>query len=223
MFASRHIRKGIEMTQHYFGIDRGRVAAFVLGAVVAVLALAAGVAFASDGDTVHACVNPGGQIRIVGVADHCRPKETSLNWSIEGPQGPQGPQGDQGDPGEDGTSCSVTQGATGATINCEDGTTATVSDGQDGAQGPSGVVEIYIRFGNQVILSPGVFGSISAFCDPGDRAVGGGYLFNEGAFRDINVFSSLQQTSNHTVQAVNTSTTESASFTPRVVCVDSTP
>lgn len=55
-----------------------------------------------DGFDVHACVNPSGGIRIVDDADSCRPRETLLEWNIEGPEGPQGEQGPQGDPGPPG-------------------------------------------------------------------------------------------------------------------------
>jgi hypothetical protein len=40
-----------------------------------------------DGFDIHACVNPGGQIRIVDDLSMCRKQETELEWNIQGPQG----------------------------------------------------------------------------------------------------------------------------------------
>jgi hypothetical protein len=69
-----------------------------LGAA-AVLALAAGVAYATipDGQgVIHACFKTdSGQLR-VSDAGACNPSETPLSWSQAGPAGPQGPPGPQG-------------------------------------------------------------------------------------------------------------------------------
>jgi hypothetical protein len=46
-----------------------------------------------DGFDIHACVNPGGQIRIVDDVSLCRKQETELQWNIQGPQGEPGPPG----------------------------------------------------------------------------------------------------------------------------------
>ncbi len=59
----------------------------------------------ADGGEIHACVNPGGQPRIVGNPGDCKSQETPLTWNIMGPQGeqgPPGPQGEQGLPGPEG-------------------------------------------------------------------------------------------------------------------------
>ena len=79
-----------------FQIDRGKVAAFAVGAVMVGLVLGGGVAFANDGGTIHACVSPAGLPRLVVAPGDCKSFETLLNWSITGPQGPAGPQGDDG-------------------------------------------------------------------------------------------------------------------------------
>jgi hypothetical protein len=107
----------------HISIDKGRVGAFSIGVVLAGLVLVAGVAFASDGGTIHACVNPEQQIRIVDVPEDCRDEETNLDWNIEGLQGPTGEDGQDGEDGEDGQ-----DGEPG-----QDG-----EDGQDGEPGPPG-------------------------------------------------------------------------------------
>jgi hypothetical protein len=58
-------------------------------------------AFAEGGE-IHACVNPGGQPRIVGDPGDCKSQETPLTWNIIGPPGPKGKKGDKGDPGPQG-------------------------------------------------------------------------------------------------------------------------
>ena len=82
----------------------------VLAGAAALLAVG-GVALAQavipnpETGQIHACYLSNGdaqqvdQVRLVGGADDCRPGETAISWSQEGPQGPQGPQGDQGPQG----------------------------------------------------------------------------------------------------------------------------
>lgn len=75
-----------------------------------------------DGRVV-ACVSKNGQARLVGSPDECRPNETLVTWSVQGPQGPpgaMGPQGLAGAPGPAGP-----QGAVGP-------------QGEQGAMGPEG-------------------------------------------------------------------------------------
>lgn len=74
----------------------------------------------ADGGEIHACVNPGGQPRIVGDPGDCKSQETPLTWNIMGPPGPKGDKGDKGDPGPQGP-----QGATGP-------------QGPEGPVGPAG-------------------------------------------------------------------------------------
>ena len=74
--------------------------------------------YAHDGDPtlVHSCLNPAGQVRIVGPNDTCRKQEKAEDWSIVGPTGAtgaSGPTGAKGDKGDSGTT--GTQGATGPT------------------------------------------------------------------------------------------------------------
>ena len=58
-----------------------KTALFVLVSLAMVLA-ALGPAAADGGDAslVHACLNPAGQVRIVGPSDACRSQETAVHW-----------------------------------------------------------------------------------------------------------------------------------------------
>src|SRR5882672_5639517 len=64
---------------------------------VAVLAIAAGVAYATVPDSngvINACYKTqNGQLRVID-SGSCHPSETSLSWSQTGPAGPPGPAGD---------------------------------------------------------------------------------------------------------------------------------
>ena len=73
------------------------IAALLIVALLATSALV--LAHGGDGSLIHACVNPAGQIRIIGANDTCKNQETALDWGIVGPPGAAGPQGPQGDPG----------------------------------------------------------------------------------------------------------------------------
>jgi type VI secretion system secreted protein Hcp len=79
-----------------------------LGAVlVAVVAAAASTyAWASAGaavtQTINACVDRDGQLRLVAIADACKKNETAVSWNTFGPTGPPGLDGKQGLPGRDG-------------------------------------------------------------------------------------------------------------------------
>jgi len=54
-------------------------------------------------DVIHACRNmKNGVLRAVDVGVHCRKRETSLAWNVEGPPGPAGPAGPSGPKGSDG-------------------------------------------------------------------------------------------------------------------------
>jgi type VI secretion system secreted protein Hcp len=76
-------------------------------AFVAVLA-AAGTTYAlaasgaSTTQTINACVNHQGDMRLVAVAGACRDNETPLSWNTVGPAGAQGAQGVQGASGQPG-------------------------------------------------------------------------------------------------------------------------
>lgn len=80
--------------------SRGVIA--VMCTTVVVLAVS-GVAVADhDEQSVHACVDAAGQVRIVAAPADCRKNETAQTWSEQGPQGKQGIQGVQGEKGDKG-------------------------------------------------------------------------------------------------------------------------
>jgi hypothetical protein len=118
----------------------------VIASVVALLALSAGIAYATIPDAssqYHACVSSGtGQVRIIDhdVGDNCRASEQHVHWSQVGPPGPQGEPGLQGPPGE------------------------------TGPQGPAGPTNLVIREGPTSDSG----GTSVASCNPGERATGGG-------------------------------------------------
>lgn len=75
------------MTSSLTGVAR-LAAAMLIGAMVAV---GGGLAFASDGNTLHACANKTtGALRLVEKTGSCHVSETSAEWNIQGPPGPQG-------------------------------------------------------------------------------------------------------------------------------------
>jgi hypothetical protein len=73
------------------------------------------LAHPAQAQTIRACANPAGQLRLIGAADSCRPQETLVTWNGAGagpvgpagpagpvgPEGPVGPMGPQGAPGSD--------------------------------------------------------------------------------------------------------------------------
>jgi hypothetical protein len=68
--------------------------------VILGMLVTATVAYAGGGGgSIMACVNPAGQIRIIGPGDSCRTQETYLEWNILGLPGPEGPEGPPGPPG----------------------------------------------------------------------------------------------------------------------------
>lgn len=56
----------------------------------------------SAADTIYACVNPAGHVRLVAPGSSCRHEEQRVVWNVQGPQGPEGPQGPAGADGKDG-------------------------------------------------------------------------------------------------------------------------
>lgn len=81
--------------------------------VVAVVAIAAGVAYATipgPGDVYSACMLKGvGTIRLIdkslqstNLMSHCTDKESEISWNQAGQPGPAGPQGAKGEPGAPG-------------------------------------------------------------------------------------------------------------------------
>jgi type VI secretion system secreted protein Hcp len=102
----------------------------LIGTVLVAVLAAAGTtyAFAAAGagtaQTINACVNREGQMRLVAVAGACRGNETALSWNTVGPVGPQGQQGVQGVAGRDGQP--GPQGPPGASAANPDAVTATL-------------------------------------------------------------------------------------------------
>lgn len=121
----------------------------VIASVVALLALSAGIAYATIPDAssqYHACVlSAVGQVRIIDhdAGANCKENEQHVHWSQSGPPGPAGAQGEPGP-----------QGPTGPT----------------GPQGPAGPTNLVIREGPT--SDPG--GTSVASCNAGERATGGG-------------------------------------------------
>ena len=82
---------------------------------VVALALAGVVLAASyaQAQTINACVNKKGVMRIVNDPSQCRSTENPLSWNRDGspgPPGPPGPPGEQGDPGLDAVELRVVDG-----------------------------------------------------------------------------------------------------------------
>ena len=83
---------------------------FALGvALVAVLAAGTTYALAASGatttQTINACVDDNGKLRLVSAASNCKKDESPISWNTVGPQGAAGPQGvagPQGAAGRDG-------------------------------------------------------------------------------------------------------------------------
>lgn len=126
----------MEMTRARVTGWLGLVASFALAAcdgetkAAAQAAPPAEVAQALGGQELHACVDRGGQVRMVEPAEACRRREERVTWRTDG--GPQGPVGPQGEPGPAGPAGS--QGEPGpAGPQGEPG-----EPGPQGAPGPQG-------------------------------------------------------------------------------------
>jgi hypothetical protein len=50
-------------------------------------------------ETINACMNPAGHIRLLEPGSSCRREEQLIIWNVQGPQGPQGPTGATGPEG----------------------------------------------------------------------------------------------------------------------------
>ena len=96
---------------------------------------------------VRRVVKRAGQMRLLVTGTRCARGERKLVWNQQGPQGLQGVQGAQGIPGAQGQA------------------------GQNGANGATNVVR---RFGTEVTIAPDTRQTVTATCDPGERATGGG-------------------------------------------------
>lgn len=97
-------------------LRRGWVALILASSIL----LAGGVAFATIPDpsgVIHSCVKTStGALRVINApAQSCAKKETSLNWSQQGPRGPAGPSGPTGAQGPSGpTGATGPSGPTGS-------------------------------------------------------------------------------------------------------------
>lgn len=95
------------------------------------------------------------------MVDDCNKNETFTSWNQPGAQGEPGPAGPAGPPGPQGE-----PGAVGP-------------ERPQGPAGPSGVTNVTIRVSPFTSLAPGrSFGS-SVFCEPGEKATGGGGTTNQ--------------------------------------------
>lgn len=88
------------------------VSVFVRKAITGVASLLLGLALTTavpsvsadggDDGLIHACVGKKNKVKIVGPDDSCKNKQTSIHWSISGPEGSQGPEGPEGPAGQPG-------------------------------------------------------------------------------------------------------------------------
>ena len=125
----------------------------VVIAVVAIFALAGGIAYAAIPDAagvIQGCYRTSnddqkGQLRVVESAASCRTNELPIQWNVTGAPGARGPAGEDGSDGASPTVAQVGPGTGGcanggAAITDSAGTTAYVCNGlngQDGADGDS--------------------------------------------------------------------------------------
>jgi len=102
-----------------------------LAALVAVgVATYAWAASSADSQTLNACVDAHGNIRLVAVPGACRKGEHAISWNTVGPQGEQGPAGDTGPAGPQGP-----PGASASNPDVADGSVSINAQAQ-GAIGP---------------------------------------------------------------------------------------
>ena len=147
------------------------------------LVLAVGIPTGNAGaQLIHTCVNNGtGVIRVASTAG-CKSNESPLSWSQTGPQGPQGlpgaigltgpmgfpgPQGLPGPAGSPGPA-----GATGIA-------------GLTGSSGSAGVSGYTVVMSPYTDIPPGSEGGTLAQCPLGQKALGGGFRF-ENFIRNTN-------------------------------------
>jgi hypothetical protein len=196
----------------------------VLNAIlIAVLVGMTGVMYVSahggDVTLIHACVNSrSGAIRIVGANTTCDVRETSLDWSIQGPKGDKGDKGDMGLTGPQGS-----QGIQGV-------------QGPAGPQGPqglqgepglSGVLNVY-RNVVPFTVPAGIDGFAAASCDPGDQLISGGFGIGitnsayvpkvvKSAPTNVGFYGTWE------VQVFNMNSPQPVDVTAIAICVDTTP
>lgn len=127
----------------------------VLGGVALILAMG-GVAYAtipSNGVISGCYTKSGGTLRVIdATTGSCSPKETSLNWNVQGAAGPQGPAGATGEKGAPG----------------EKGDAGVI--GPQGPAGISGFESVTASSEN----SSNAFKNVTVHCPSGKKAISGG-------------------------------------------------
>ena len=96
------------ITSRIFRLVNSKIAFFISGILIT-LVFVAGIAYAASENTIYACVNRIGRLRIVASIDECVFSESPLEWNKEGPQGPVGPPGPAGEDPRFGTNTSYGQ------------------------------------------------------------------------------------------------------------------
>lgn len=123
-------------------------------------------AHGGDVTLIHACVSSrSGTIRIVTATTTCDVRETSLDWSIQGPKGDKGDKGDMGLAGPQGSQGPQgVQGPAGP-------------QGPQGPQGEPGLPAALNVYRNVVpfTVPAEIDGFAAASCDPGDQLISGGF------------------------------------------------
>jgi hypothetical protein len=122
------------------------LAAFALGVVAATVGTSVAFATGGDGETIHACVKPSGDLRLVEEPGDCKKKEHLVSWNTAGPPGPPGAPGENGAPGE------------------------------AGPPGLTNIAPVYSRGGSTPEPTPpDTVGNPMAVCFPGDQVISGGF------------------------------------------------
>jgi hypothetical protein len=144
----------------------------IAAALLAVIAAGAGsyaYAAASGGTTINGCVGGDGKLRVLSGVDACKSNETALSWNSVGPVGAQGPAGAAGAQGQQGI-----QGPQGP--KGDQGPA-----GSDGTNGTSGVSGYYVQWNYSYVSGSGDVHWLYAYCNYGDKALGGGYVITSGS------------------------------------------
>ena len=144
----------------------------VLIATIAASMVVGGVAVAVTAPrTVSACTTKSQGVRVLGLKVKCRKGERRIVWRISGRPGATGAHGPTG-----------ARGLPGVT-------------GPQGPRGVAGITGATGRLGNvRRVLSPGTTmtdpavgqaSEVSAWCEPGEQVLGGGFTFANEPQRDI--------------------------------------
>lgn len=172
----------------------------VLLALVVVALVGAALASAQGGEVYDACVNnSSGTIFMVDGPEDCTNNETYVNWSQIGPQGPQGPEGPVGPQGEQGPA------------------------GPEGPEGPPGLVNVYYVY-RTYDIEPGHAAAPTAWCNPGDMVISGGYTMVPYGCLEFDVLWNAPNELEQSWQAGGYNQSQfTISFTVIAICLDVTP